>query len=102
MKLDEMVAELEIDISNTAEWRRIKALEHPDDNRNIEAAELLDRLAATVRQTDPAVLEAYRELFEDVYDSERHGDLLRSIGFHWWPKTATEFVSRFISEETGA
>ena len=28
-----------------AQWRRQKAVDHPDDKRNLEAATILDRLA---------------------------------------------------------
>ena len=87
-----------------AEWRREKAIEHSADHRNIEAAEMLDRLANTVDEVKPrSLLEAYAELFEDCDgdEVERHGQLLREVGFHWDPKTATEFVQRFIAETTG-
>jgi hypothetical protein len=33
----------------SAEWRRGKAHQYPEDTRNVEAAELLDRLAVEVR-----------------------------------------------------
>jgi hypothetical protein len=98
MKLAEVVDLLEIELSSTAEWRRAKSIEYPDDRRYVEAAEMLDRLARTVKQVDPATLAAYAELFDDLNDSERKSELFREIGFHWWPQTATDFVSRFISE----
>jgi hypothetical protein len=101
MKLAEVVDLLEIELSTTAEWRRARSIEYPDDRRNVEAAEILDRLARTVKQVDPAMLAAYAALFDDLQDSERKSELLRQIGFHWWPETATEFVSRFISERSG-
>jgi hypothetical protein len=37
------------ELENTASWRRQKAVEHPGDMRNLEAAELLERLAEEVR-----------------------------------------------------
>src|SRR5215831_7844006 len=39
-------------LESTAEWRRGKAEEFPDDKRNLEAAEQLERLAAEVRALD--------------------------------------------------
>jgi hypothetical protein len=101
MKLAEVVDLLEIELSSTAEWRRAESIQHPNEPRNVEAAEILDRLAQTVKQVDPAVLASYAELFNDLQDSERKSELLREIGFHWWPLSATEFVSRFISERPG-
>jgi len=101
MKLAQVVDLLEIELSSTAEWRRARSIQYPDDRRNIEAAEILDRLARTVKQVDPAKLAAYAALLEDLQASERKSELLHEIGFHWWPQTATEFVSRFISERPG-
>src|SRR5271166_4766315 len=120
MNRQEIADQLEIELSNAAEWRREKAIEHPNDGRNVEAAKILDRLSQTVKQVEPTILAAYAELFEDdLRDAERnnepglvespqsgsrtrHNELLREVGFHWSPETATEFVSRFISEMTGA
>ena len=42
MELVEAVDLLEIELSSTAEWRRAKAIQYPDDRRNVEAAEILD------------------------------------------------------------
>ena len=38
-----------------AEWRREKAEEYPDDERNLEAAALLHRIAATVDEIDDSI-----------------------------------------------
>ncbi|MGI4801032.1 MAG: hypothetical protein ACRYG8_44805 [Janthinobacterium lividum] len=37
-----------LELSNKADWRRQKARQYPDDERNLDAAELLDRLAGEV------------------------------------------------------
>jgi hypothetical protein len=37
-------------VENTAEWRRQKAQQFPDDERNLKAAEALDRLAQEISQ----------------------------------------------------
>lgn len=83
----------------TAEWRREKAAEHPDDTRNAEAAILLDRLAATVEDTLLPTLLRYHELFSDDDPSvlERQNDLLKEIGFHRWPKDAEDFLTEFLA-----
>ncbi len=49
---------LRLDFGETARWRREKAAEHPEDSRNVEAAELLDRLAKTIKDVDPTLLDA--------------------------------------------
>ena len=44
---DEIRETLRLDFEQTADWRRSKAAEHPEDSRNLEAAALLDKLAAS-------------------------------------------------------
>ena len=41
---DEIREALRLDIEQTADWRRCKAAEYPEDSRNLEAAALLDKL----------------------------------------------------------
>ena len=86
---------------NTARWRREKAREYPDDERNLWAAETLERLAATVADVDPQLLTAYFELFDDLPDSEAEQEMFRSVGFHSAPETAEEFIRGFIADRTG-
>jgi hypothetical protein len=63
--------------------------------------QLLLGLAGTVDQIEPSLLSAYAELWEGPVESEVHSELLREVGFTFWPDTAAEFVSRFISKLTG-
>jgi hypothetical protein len=88
------------DFENTAEYRRMIAAKYPGDARNIEAADIMEKLAATVDNVEPAVLNAYGELFEDARDSEVHTEMLRQIDVHSWPSTATEFVQGYIASRT--
>src|SRR5512140_1067506 len=44
---DEIREALRLDFEQTADWRRSKAAEYPGDSRNLEAAALLDKLAAS-------------------------------------------------------
>ena len=44
---DEIREALRLDFEQTADWRRSKAAEYPEDSRNLEAAALLDKLAAS-------------------------------------------------------
>jgi hypothetical protein len=85
----------------TADWRRDEALRHLTDERHMDAMQLLLGLAGTVDQIEPSLLSAYAELWEGPVESEVHSELLREVGFTFWPDTAAEFVSRFISKLTG-
>ena len=84
--------------TTTADWRRSKAAEYPEDSRNLEAAALLDKLAASVETVAPALLDAYGSLRDDYMDSEQHSEMFRQIGFHSWPETAEDFVKACIAD----
>jgi hypothetical protein len=90
---DEIREALRLDFEQTADWRRSKAAEYPEDqDRNLEAAALLDKLAASVETVAPDFLDAYGSLRDDYMDSEQHSEMLRQIGFHSWPETAEDFI----------
>jgi predicted P-loop ATPase/GTPase len=92
---------LKEDFANEAEWRREKAIEHPDDERNVDAAQLLDELARTVDDVDDDLLEAFENMFaeSDSYRAvELLGQALRDVGFSSAPSNASEFVRDFIEE----
>jgi hypothetical protein len=59
------------------------------------------QLADTVREIEPSLLEAYSELFDGLTDVEVSSEMFRRIGLSWFPITATEFVTKFISVRTG-
>jgi hypothetical protein len=84
-----------------AEWRRQKAVEFPDDERNNEAALIFDRLSESVGQLDLAILDTFGSLHDEVQDSELWRDWLREIGFHQWPKSAGELIAEFIANRSG-
>jgi hypothetical protein len=92
---------LEIGLPGSVTRRRVEATKSPLDERYYEAMQLLAALAATVDQIEPSLLAAYAELWEGPVESEAHAELLREVGFSFWPSTAAEFVSRFISKLTG-
>ena len=103
LTLPKLLRSLRLDFGETARWRREKAAEHPDDSRNVEAAELLDRLAKTIKDVDPTLLDAYGSLWDDeVHDSEQHSEMLRLVGFQFFPQTAEEFVKQYIADRTVA
>jgi hypothetical protein len=88
---------LKSELEETAEWRRRKAVEYPDDRRNLDAAEEYERLAKTVKDVPGDLLVAYSEAFEDAPDSERWQEMLKDIfrGFSDFDN-ATELVQAFV------
>jgi hypothetical protein len=73
----------------------------PESKRYLDAANELDRLAATVKDVDPNLLVAYHELIVENPDRDRHAELLRQAAFRRTIKTASEYVSAYISDRTG-
>jgi hypothetical protein len=54
-RLAEMKQHLRLDLECAADWRERKALKHPDDERNLEAAAILGRLIQTIDDINPVV-----------------------------------------------
>jgi hypothetical protein len=95
---------LKSELEEQAEWRRRKAVEYPDDRRNLDSAEEYERLAKTVKEIPDDLLLAHSEAFEDAPDSERWQEMLKNIfrGFCDFAN-ATELVQAFVDakrEET--
>jgi hypothetical protein len=67
----------------------------------LEAADLLDRWAASVSDVRPELLVVYHELMAETADHERHDELLRQLAFKGAVKTASEYVCAYISDRTG-
>jgi hypothetical protein len=105
-------------VADTAEWRRAKALQFPDDTRNLEAAKELDQLAKEIDEIDKLKLEesdlvsrfyelndALNEMldgstwesihfeFEEIVSVE-----LRSIGFHGGYESGEAFLRWYCDE----
>lgn len=98
--LNEMVG---YQVQGTAEWRRQKAEQFPDDRRNLRAADELERLAREIDALHDSEIErqigAAHDSVTEVDDGGLWTDLneavseeLRSIGFHGGYSTATEFL----------
>jgi hypothetical protein len=91
-------------LSSTAEWRRGKVEQFPDDDRNLKAAVLLEELAKQIEPLSGTKLD--RRLVTTWKAAEKSGrggclseeesQLLRDVGFHWWG-SATDFVEELIS-----
>lgn len=71
------------------------------DARSARAAKSFRRLVATADQVETEILSAYAELWEDEADRTAHRKLLASVGYRFFPLSASEFVIRFIAERTG-
>ncbi len=86
----------------TAEWRREKAREFPDDERNIRAAELLETLAKTVSSVSPIMARRYVTLHDGddmaLVATETESEMMRLIGFHRFPDTAEEFLRDLVED----
>src|SRR4029453_6881549 len=93
---DEIREALRLDFEQTADWRRSKAAEYPEDSRNLEAAALTNWPHRS-RPSHPTFL-AYGSLRDDYMDSEQHSEMFRQIGFHSWPETAEDFVKACIAD----
>jgi hypothetical protein len=107
-------------IESTAEWRRLKAKDFPDDLRNLRAAEELDRLAMEVAQLEGSdIHQRICKLIENYQDpdiwSELNEDVsaaLRGVGFHggfdtgaellqWYHDALEEAVRDAINSDSG-
>jgi hypothetical protein len=89
---------LKVSFEHTAEWRHRVALEHPNDERNVKAADALERLASTVDQVDTKLLAVFEEKFADEDSIFLLNEMLRQIGFHTDYVDAADFVQDFIDE----
>jgi hypothetical protein len=94
------------DLQWTAEWRREKAEQFPDDDRNLKAAVLLEELAKQIGDLSGGELDrqlvSLWEACEASGDtgnlSEEKSQLLREVGFYWWgdaPDLVRVLISRF-------
>ena len=102
-----MVGRLDLqDFKEHAEWRREKAQHYPNEERNLEAAAILDRLAATVDAIPQDVFVALSELGpnvdDDLLDVEQWTEMLRDVGFQSAPKNAEDFVPILYCGSNGA
>lgn len=97
-----------LEFGNKADWRRGKARQYPDDERNLDAAELLDRLAGEIlalagTAAAEALEQAYGAAFAEQ-DDDRAIELMRlwaeyraGIGFRLFPDSG-EVVLRDLTE----
>jgi hypothetical protein len=93
---------LKTELEEQAEWRRQRAVEYPDDRRNLDSAEEYERLAKTVKDIPDDVLVAYSGAIADEPDVELWQETLKDIfrGF-FDPADATELVQSFVDQKRG-
>src|SRR3954465_199738 len=100
---ESMIGLLALNLECTSEWRRKKAEQYPDDNRNLAAAEKLSELASQVRQLkgSPLHLEFdnfHRQLLDDADNDllssycERENHYISRIGFDNFPDSGEECI----------
>ncbi len=95
-------------VQGTAEWRRQKAEQFPDDIRNLRAAEELERLAAQIEKLEDS--EDHKRVRDacDRVTAADDGDgwskidedvsaELRSIGFHSGYETGKQFLEWYCN-----
>lgn len=91
-----------LSIDCTAEWRRSKAEEFPEDTRNLEAAELLEELATDLRKLEGSDLHRQIDRITDLDDDalfkwcEQSSEYQRQIGFSKCCPSATAYLADLI------
>ena len=84
---------------NAAFFRKSCAVEGPEDARNFEAVAIFETLTSTIGGCSMPDLRTWGDL--NCYDettraTEVMNDLLESVGFSYWPESASAFVQDFI------
>ena len=90
-----------VDCAGTAYWRRNKAIEFPDDQRNFEAARELDRLAIEIADLEGSELHTQLDKFFEDEDGVMFAlpvisDILRQVGFSRWYDTGEELLQDIV------
>ena len=96
-----------MELIEKAEWRRGKARQYPDDERNLDAAELLDRLAREVLSlAGSPIAEAFEKAHDAIFSAESHdramavmllwSDYRSAIGFKAFPDTGRDVLREML------
>ena len=93
--------QLAIDLELTANWRRRKVRQNPDEPRNAEAAALLDSLAMSVSQVDDDMIDCCASLWDGAREAELWSEMKREVGFDLWPGNARELFDEFVTRRPG-
>jgi hypothetical protein len=93
------IDQLEMSFESSAEWRREKAAEYPQQaESNLAAAACLDRLAATCKDVSQKWVKAYEKLWdsEDAHSAqEKEQEMIGYIGIEY--ENAEAFVKDLVS-----
>jgi hypothetical protein len=97
-RVPELREQLRLEFESTAEWRYQKAEQYPNDERNVAAADMLQRLARTVDQVRADLMQAYANAFSKNLDSavETENALMKAVGFGDSFDTAEDFIVQVI------
>jgi hypothetical protein len=97
---------IELNVESTADWRRMKAVEFPDDRRNLKAAEELDQLAKELGELGGSDLDRRLEVVEaivekngwwEIHDGEWLSEELRGVCFRW-SYSGRDFLERYVEK----
>jgi hypothetical protein len=95
--IDELIV---FNVESTADWRRQTAERFPEDHRNVEAVEILERLAPELRALEGTALhEHVARLAEEEEGGNYSGilsELLRTVGFRSFPSSGMDFLDEFV------
>lgn len=87
-------------LKSTMDWRRMKADEYPDDDRNLQAVSVIENILATRNNVsaeadaayDKAILQVQQDESLSYNYSTATSEYRRSIGFWSFPANADEYV----------
>lgn len=102
-----LIETIALELSDKADWRRQKAEQYPDDERNLDAAELLDRLAGEVLALeDLPQAETFEDELDAVFldeDQDRAREIMRlwsdyraGIGFRIFPDNGADVLHEML------
>lgn len=90
-------------IRGAATWRSRTVKRFPNEPRNMDAYEALERIAATIDDVPDALFTRLQNSMGQIAEcgegnpEELWGDMLRSIGFYSNPKDATVLIKQFLA-----
>lgn len=103
--IDDARCALRATILENARWRREKASEFPNDDRNITAAGLLEQIADTVDAIPDGLMRDYASLWNEQIAFkliEAQSTLLREVGFRTSFDNATKLVELLMDHAADA
>lgn len=96
------MSEKQTEAESHTELLRLEFQNVLERSRDPASIACLKTLIQTADQIPADIFDIYTELFEELPDTELHQEMLTEVRDGCWlPKTATEFVERFISRTTG-